>query len=165
MDWSPEQVNELTRLWGEGLTTAEIGARLGLTKNQVIGKAHRLDLSKRAYPIKRIPFAQMTASQKLKSLRRRQWLARKRGELPPAPPKPKAAKVVKLHTRKERRVKVMFENRPLSKTQTCQHIAGDPKVDPAKCGQPAVEGKSYCPDHCAACYVVYQPTASERKAA
>ena len=42
MDWSPEQISELTRLWGEGLTTSEIGKRLGISKNAVVGKAHRL---------------------------------------------------------------------------------------------------------------------------
>jgi len=38
MDWSQEQVTELSRLWDEGLTTAEIGRRLGITKNAVVGK-------------------------------------------------------------------------------------------------------------------------------
>jgi GcrA cell cycle regulator len=45
--WTPERVAELTRLWDEGLPAAEIGRRLGLTKNAVIGKVHRIALSPR----------------------------------------------------------------------------------------------------------------------
>ena len=36
--WTPERVEQLTQLFEEGLPTAEIGRRLGLTKNAVIGK-------------------------------------------------------------------------------------------------------------------------------
>jgi GcrA cell cycle regulator len=42
MDWTPEQITQLTQLWREGLSTAEIGKRLGISKNAVVGKAHRL---------------------------------------------------------------------------------------------------------------------------
>lgn len=52
-DWSPDQVAELTRLWGEGLTGGEIGKRLGISKNAVVGKVHRLHLPSRPSPIKR----------------------------------------------------------------------------------------------------------------
>jgi GcrA cell cycle regulator len=37
----------LERLWAEGLGTEQIADRLGLTKNAVIGKAHRLGLPRR----------------------------------------------------------------------------------------------------------------------
>jgi GcrA cell cycle regulator len=45
--WSDERIAELTRLWEEGITTAEIGRCLGLTKNAVIGKVHRIGLVQR----------------------------------------------------------------------------------------------------------------------
>ena len=48
--WTAERVEQLTRLWEEELTTAEIGRRLGLTKNAVIGKIHRLGLVPRIPP-------------------------------------------------------------------------------------------------------------------
>ena len=54
MDWTQEQVTELSKLWDEGLTTAEIGRRLGITKNAVVGKVNRLHLTPRQSPIKRI---------------------------------------------------------------------------------------------------------------
>ena len=43
-NWSEDKIAKLRRLWEEGLPTAEIGRRLGITKNAVIGKAWRLDL-------------------------------------------------------------------------------------------------------------------------
>ena len=45
--WTPERVEQLTQLFEEGLPTAEIGRRLGLTKNAVIGKLHRIALAPR----------------------------------------------------------------------------------------------------------------------
>jgi GcrA cell cycle regulator len=42
--WTPERIDQLTLLWDEGVTTAEIGRRIGVTKNAVIGKVHRLGL-------------------------------------------------------------------------------------------------------------------------
>ncbi len=46
-DWTPERTAALIALWGEELSTAEIGRRLGITKNAVIGKVHRLGLPQR----------------------------------------------------------------------------------------------------------------------
>jgi len=45
--WTPERIEMLTRLWEEGITTAEIGRRIGVTKNAVIGKVHRIGLTPR----------------------------------------------------------------------------------------------------------------------
>jgi len=42
--WTPERIDHLTRLWETGVTTAEIGRQIGVTKNAVIGKVHRLGL-------------------------------------------------------------------------------------------------------------------------
>lgn len=53
MVWTPELITTLQRLWDEGASTAEIGRQLGISKNAVVGKAHRLELSARPSPIKR----------------------------------------------------------------------------------------------------------------
>lgn len=60
MDWTEETIARLRGLWAEGHSTAEIGRRLGVTKNAVVGKAHRLDLPARPSPIRRdgVPGAQ-----------------------------------------------------------------------------------------------------------
>ena len=52
MSWTDERVAMLRQLWGEGKTAAEIAKILGgVTRNAVIGKAHRLKLSGRVSPI------------------------------------------------------------------------------------------------------------------
>ena len=53
MEWAEETIVKLRELWAEGHSTAEIGRRLGVSKNAVVGKAHRLDLSARPSPIRR----------------------------------------------------------------------------------------------------------------
>ena len=53
MEWSDDIIAQLRAFWAEGLSTAEIGRRLGVTKNAIVGKAHRLDLDARPSPIKR----------------------------------------------------------------------------------------------------------------
>lgn len=51
MAWTDEQIEELKRLWNEGLSTAEIGRALNVSKNAVVGKSHRLGLKPRPSPI------------------------------------------------------------------------------------------------------------------
>lgn len=46
-EWNAEIIEKLTQMWHEGLSTAEIGRRLGISKNAVVGKARRIDLPKR----------------------------------------------------------------------------------------------------------------------
>ena len=53
MDWNEDAISRLRALWDEGHSTAEIGRRLGITKNAVVGKAHRLALPPRPSPIRR----------------------------------------------------------------------------------------------------------------
>jgi GcrA cell cycle regulator len=45
--WTAYRVSVLILLWDEGVSTAEIGRRMGCTKNAVIGKVHRLGLTPR----------------------------------------------------------------------------------------------------------------------
>ena len=51
MEWTEESIRLLTAFWADGLSTAEIGRRLGVSKNAVVGKAHRLELTARPSPI------------------------------------------------------------------------------------------------------------------
>ena len=53
MDWTDDVINRLKALWAEGHSTAEIGRRMGVSKNAVVGKAHRLSLDARPSPIRR----------------------------------------------------------------------------------------------------------------
>lgn len=54
-DWTPERIAVLIALWNENITTSEIGRRLGITKNAVIGKVHRLGLTQRRPSVKEEP--------------------------------------------------------------------------------------------------------------
>jgi GcrA cell cycle regulator len=53
MDWTDDDTQKLRTLWAEGHSTAEIGRRMGVSKNAIVGKAHRLDLPGRPSPIRR----------------------------------------------------------------------------------------------------------------
>ena len=48
--WSDDRVSILSKLWIDGFTASQIAERLGVTRNAVIGKVHRLGLSGRGAP-------------------------------------------------------------------------------------------------------------------
>ena len=46
MSWNPEKIEKLKELWGSGKTASQIAEIIGgMSRNAVIGKAHRLNLS------------------------------------------------------------------------------------------------------------------------
>ena len=54
MEWTEERVATLKSLWQNGYSARQIAERLGgVTRNAVIGKAHRMGLSSRPSPIKK----------------------------------------------------------------------------------------------------------------
>jgi GcrA cell cycle regulator len=129
MSWTPDRIAEVTRLWNQGLSTADIGRLVGVTKNAIVGKAHRLGLPARPSPIKR------DASQPRLSVAR------------PAPhPKPA-----------ERRAhpSVALVN---TNGLACKWPFGHPgDTDFGFCGAPSLEGKPYCPEHYERAYILPKP--------
>jgi GcrA cell cycle regulator len=54
MSWNQQKVDDLKKLWNDGVATSRIGEQLGFTKNAVIGKAFRLGLERRQNSRKKI---------------------------------------------------------------------------------------------------------------
>ncbi len=53
MSWTDERIDHLKTLWEKGLTASQIAEELGgVSRNAVIGKAHRLGLKSRPSPVK-----------------------------------------------------------------------------------------------------------------
>lgn len=53
MSWTEERIERLKKMWAEGATASQIADELGgVSRNAVIGKAHRLGLEQRPSPVK-----------------------------------------------------------------------------------------------------------------
>ncbi|WP_332812002.1 GcrA family cell cycle regulator [Sphingomonas sp.] len=53
MSWTDERIDQLKELWSKGMTASQIADELGgVSRNAVIGKAHRLGLQSRPSPVK-----------------------------------------------------------------------------------------------------------------
>lgn len=52
MIWTEELIETLRGLWASGASTNAIGIQMGVSKNAIVGKAHRLDLDGRPSPIR-----------------------------------------------------------------------------------------------------------------
>jgi GcrA cell cycle regulator len=51
--WNEDRLGNLKRLWAEGLSITQIGLEIGVSRNAVVGKVHRMGLPKRQSPIVR----------------------------------------------------------------------------------------------------------------
>lgn len=137
--WTDERVDMLKKLWDAGKTAADIAQQLGdnITRNAVIGKAHRLGLSGRSSPIQR------------KS---------KKTQANTPSPKPKAGS--EAHKEQMRLHKSANAPRPNGgvslmdlKDRMCHWPIGDPqKAGFHFCGDKGVPGLPYCAEHAAIAY-------------
>ena len=49
--WDTEKLDKLKKLWEKGVPITKIGDELGVSRNAIAGKAHRMGLPKRPSPI------------------------------------------------------------------------------------------------------------------
>ena len=138
MTWTEEKVNKLKELWGKGQTASQIAEIIGgISRNAVIGKAHRLNLSA---IIKTRSAINFNNSQKTNENR-----TKKRGR------KSKFRSLLldkDFEPAKNLQLEELTEN-------TCKYMEGHPdEKNSSFCGRKTVEKFSYCPLHL---MVVFQP--------
>jgi len=131
MSWTDERVALLKKMWGEGKTAAEIAKELGgVTRNAVIGKAHRLKLSNRLSPIQ-----QNNKKPAAKTVEERQPAKKAANDLAASDMKIKGVDLAEL------------------KDKMCRWPIGDPKDDDFRfCGCQSVAGLPYCGEHAKVAY-------------
>ena len=151
MEWTNERIDELRRLWGQGQTASRIAELLGgVTRNAVIGKAHRLGLRGRPSPIRReeghqaAPRPPRTApAAAIAEELTRESVAPVIETPAPLPPLPVEAPPAAATAGKALR----------SGTKACSWPMGDPKQPGFRfCGEEAVPGRPYCAAHCSQAY-------------
>ena len=159
MEWNDETIARVRELWAEGLSTAEIGRRMSVSKNAVVGKAHRLNLPARPSPIRR----DVVAAPKPAPARRHTLpplRAALREPLPqivaapmrqPAPVMTAAPPAAVAATRP-----VAAAPRPFPRVggKSCCWPIGEPGTSSFTfCTAEAMVAKPYCPEHAAIAYV------------
>jgi GcrA cell cycle regulator len=152
MEWAHETLLRLRSLWDEGHSTAEIGRRLGVSKNSVVGKARRLGLPGRPSPIRRdgytpppkgAPSAGRITLPKLASLEQ---------------PSHSVALVVVAHAKPKPLRRLISTPPPQPKKYgrvgMCCWPIGEPGTSSFQfCSSLSKPGKPYCADHCNISYV------------
>ena len=84
MSWTDERIATLKKMWEGGSTASQIAEELGgVSRNAVIGKAHRLGLKSRPSPVK--------ANEKKKAAPKAKAPPKPAPKVAPKPPAPKAA--------------------------------------------------------------------------
>ena len=137
MAWTDEMVEGLKKMWKQGLTTNEIAKNLGVSKNSIVGKVHRLNLTARPSPIKKKEdeaVAETVAVQDKKTV-----------ETP--------AEVKPLNVEKKIGSSACLKLTELD-NHTCRWPIGDPRDDNfCFCGKKVRGGQTYCEEHSAVAYV------------
>jgi GcrA cell cycle regulator len=154
MEWDEEIIGRLRALWAEGHSTAEIGRRMGISKNAVVGKAHRLNLASRPSPIRR----DGDRTPRRRQLRRSQGptLPVLAGSMAPMPVVEPARLLANAEPLAERPpvLRAVPASRPGARVTPCCWPIGEPGTKSFRfCDDDSIGGKPYCEQHAALAYV------------
>lgn len=158
MSWDDDRIEQLKKLWSDGLSASQIAAELGgVTRNAVIGKVHRLGLSGRA---KTKPAVAARPRKVVKTTMRTTSIGIRGNlavvELADAEPdiRPVRENVV---IPMSRRISIME-----LREGVCRWPLGDPlQTDFAYCGADCGAGRTYCEAHAR---IAFQPHNDRRRA-
>lgn len=162
MAWTDEMVDQLREMWKQGLTTGEIGKRLGVSKNSIVGKVHRLGLSGRPSPIKKKSDTNSVPEKKESNETLPKSSKGKTEKV--VTPLPKQEKKLDTEVVVEEKIEISLSTPPTShngKTSltdldnhTCRWPIGDPKDENFHfCGRKVRIGQTYCDEHANIAYV------------
>ncbi|MDR2413116.1 MAG: GcrA family cell cycle regulator [Rickettsiales bacterium] len=174
--WDNATLKKLKALTAKGLSTAEIGKRIGMSKNAVVGKLNRLGWNlKASSPDAKSPKSRAeqpkTAASKKEAAHAKKKNAPAKASVKhaaaaksaPAKPKPapSAAKSSKTNTRNlamhQRIIQHALSMAGLRPNQ-CRWPHGDPDSEDFHfCGAPIFVGKPYCYEHCRQAYQLAPP--------
>lgn len=176
MSWTKDRTALLEKMWTEGKSAAEIAKELGgVTRNAVIGKAHRMGLSGRPSPIKKGTATKKAAAPKKKAAAKSTAPVIKPKTKKSSPPKrenatplPKSIKPIPAGPKKVK--KEIPSGKGLGildlTDKICKWPIGDPQeADFHFCGEPIHPGRTYCMPHCTEAYQVLQKKAAAAKKA
>jgi len=162
MEWNDDTIARLRALWAEGHSTAEIGRRLAVSKNAVVGKAHRLGLAARPSPIRRdaAPGSTPRASQPRRvvgpTLPPLATSLPQAAEtrLPVAKPAPAPLPALNEAPPSAPAVRAVPAARVFRKAAACCWPIGEPGTKSFRfCDVDALSGKPYCAEHAQLAYV------------
>ena len=120
--WTEDRLAKLRELWDKKLSITKIGEELGVSRNAVAGKAHRLGLEKRQSPIK--------PSIKPKT-QKNEWDETLRGPMP---------------------LRLVLRSLEWSRNKCLWPYGDPKNLDFKFCGDPVLTGKPYCLKHCELAY-------------
>jgi GcrA cell cycle regulator len=171
MSWTEQKIQMLKDMWGHGYSASEIAKHLGgLTRNAVIGKAHRLKLSSRPSPIKREDEGAAGLPGSVGNVMPVMKQTRKRVMLRPLPVVPTPSTVKSPASKESYRSSfdsAIKRTEGIAVTKAgdrhCRWPVGDPRSPDFRfCGCNAYEGMPYCIDHAR---VAYQSVGRKQRAA